>query len=616
MINAIAELGRYAKEQDPQMTDFDIWLEDSYDGGKYDIVFFIVLERSDDTKEWYYKKIDVHENGPHLKNNLVYKRGSSRGTDKTPTAKVAKSISGTFKQKVMAWFVSNKDAAFLDPSEKEFLDKIHSVLKQNEEPIIGDLEDQHKLIEAKGVVISLQLIENENKKYIGDIPSIAAFIIQESKASYKFSKTFKKYSYSTDKICSVCNDLKKEVFGFFTSLGFYTVDKPGMVSGGFQQDQSWKNYPVCLDCALDIENGIKEKERFFDFRFYGCRYYIIPKVMHGIGRSTIIDTIKEYNQEQRISDSAKMSTLNPEEDVIWDLKEYKNHAHFSLLFYDKPNKGVFRIVENIEEVLPSRIRKLYDVKERVDDIFIFRLPEKEGKRIFRFSFGSLRLFFPRDEIRGNHDKDFLQIVHKIFAGIPVKYEFLIRKIMRVVHERFVNEKNEWYQVINGLMVLLYLNGLGLLTNLKGEQFMAVEFDESFEITKEDEYEVKVSNFFTQFESFFNAHEKKAIFLIGVLTQLLMKIQYSLRQSTPFRKQLKGLRMDSSDIVGLLPKINEKLDSYDRNYYQELNKLIAKLLLQSGDQKQWNLTIDEMNYIFVLGMNLSEYFKIKKENEED
>ena len=45
MINAIAELGRFEKEKNPSMTDFDVWLGDSYDNGKYDIVFFIVLEK-------------------------------------------------------------------------------------------------------------------------------------------------------------------------------------------------------------------------------------------------------------------------------------------------------------------------------------------------------------------------------------------------------------------------------------------------------------------------------------------------------------------------------------------------------------------------------------------
>ncbi len=616
MIKAIAELGRYSKKNTPELTAFDIWLEDSYDNGKYDIVFFIVLERDDDRSEWKYKKIDISENGNHLKNKLIYKRGASRGTDKTPTAKVAKSIVGTFRLKIKAWFDLNKETSFLEESERKFLNQISDLFSTDEERIIKDLEEQFKLIDAKGVVLSLQFIENSDLKYIGDFDFFSGFIVQESKTAYKFSKTFKKYSFSNDKVCSVCNDLKQEVFGYFTSLGFYTVDKPGMVTGGFRQDLSWKNYPVCLDCALDIENGIKFKEKHFDLRFYGFRYYLIPTIIHDKGKSEIIDAIAEYNRNQKINSKSKNAVLNPEEDVFDLLKDYQNHVHFNLLFYDKPNKGVFRILESIEEVLPSRIRRLYETKDYVDGLFIFKKPEKDGKRIFRYSFGILRDFFPSGKIRGNHDKIFLQIVHKIFAGLPIQYEFLVTHIMRAVRNRFVNNSNYWFQTLSGFMMLIYFYKLGILNNFKGAVNMTPDFYKSFEIRKTDDYEVKVDGFFDQFNDFFKTNNKRGIFLIGVLTQFLMNIQKDKRDSTPFRSQLKGLKMDANDITGLLPKLVEKLEQYEKNYYTKLEKLISKYLISAGDHKNWIFTIDEMNYIFVLGMNLSGYFKILQEEKEN
>lgn len=616
MINAIAELGRYAKENTPDLTAFDIWLEDSYDDGKYDVVFFIVLAKDEEKSDWKYEKIDIKENGKHLKNKLIYKRGSPRGTDITPTAKVARSIGGTFRQKIKAWFESNKDAEFLEDSEKEFFNHIFELLSIEEEKIIKDLEKEYKAIEAKGVVLSLQFFEQSDAKYIGDVDSISGFIVQESKTAYKFSKTFKKYSFSRDRVCSICKEVKKEVFGYFTSLGFYTVDKPGMVTGGFRQDQSWKNYPVCLDCALDIENGIKLKEKYFDFRFYGFRYYLIPKIIQGKGKSEIMEAIADYNKNQKVNDKLKKTTLNAEEEVFDLLKNYQNHVHFNLLFYDKPNKGVFRILENIEEVLPSRIKRLYEIKEYVDGLFLFKQPEKDGIRIFSYSFGVLRDFFPRDKLHGNHDKNFLQIVHKIFAGLPVQYEFLVNHIMKAVRNRFANKNNYWYLSLSGFMMLLYFQKLGILTSFKGVDTMTSDFYKSFEIKKDDDYEEKVNGYFEQFNAFFKTNDKRGIFLTGVLTKLLLNIQKNERDSTPFRNQLKGLKMDSSDITGLLPKLVEKLEQYKKNYYIKLEKMISKYFISAGDPKTWSLTIDEMNYIFVLGMNLSEYFKIIKEKKED
>ncbi len=615
MINAIAELGRFEKEQNPGMSAFDIWLEDSYDNGKYDIVFFIVLEKKPGESSWNYKNIDIEENGRRLKKSLIYKRGAPRGTDITPTAKVAKSISGTFRQKILAWFASNSSAEFLNKTQKNYLEAVHEQLSSTQEQIITDLEEKQKLTDCKGIVLSVKLIEDGNEKYIGDIDFISVFITQKSKSAYQYSKTFKKYSLSQNKICAVCKKEQSEVFGFFTSLGFYTVDKPGMVTGGLNQADSWKNYPVCMNCCLDIETGIKFKEQYLDFWFYGFHYYLLPTLIHGEGKTDILEAITEFKKKQEINDKSKQNILNSEDEVLDLLKNFDNHVHFNLLFYNKPNKGVFRILENIEEVLPSRINTLFEAKSHVDNFFMFKLPEnKKGKRIYRFNFGILRDFFPREDARGNHDKHFLQITRKIFSGLPVRYNFLLTHIMGAIRHNFVNDESMWYRSLSGFMLLIYLRWLGILTPTKGANDMSLEFYKEFKIQNNDSFDEKVQWFFKNFEDFFTDSALKGIFLTGVLTQFLLAIQKMERNSTPFRSQLKGLKMNQKDITGLLPKIIEKLEQYDANYYRQLEQLIAKYYVLAGHTDSWNLTIDEMNYIFVLGMNLSEYFKIEKEKK--
>jgi len=175
MINSIAELGRFEKNKNPDLTSFDIWLEDSVDNGNYPNLFLIEFIKAD--SKWTFGRIDVWQNSSNLKSKLLYKFGSPGGPNITPTSKVTKSIEVTIPRKIINWFESNK-----------------------------------------------------NKKFLST---------EESKQGYKYSSTFKKYSFSKNETCSVCNKVK-EVFGFFTSLAFYTVDKPGMVTGGFQQDKSWK----------------------------------------------------------------------------------------------------------------------------------------------------------------------------------------------------------------------------------------------------------------------------------------------------------------------------------------------------------------------------------------
>ena len=140
--------------------------------------------------------------------------------------------------------------------------------------------------------------------------------------------------------------------------------------------------------------------------------------------------------------------------------------------------------------------------------------------------------------------------------------------------------------------------------------MDKQFYDSFEIKSKEELETKSALFFDNFKEFFSTDIHRSIFLVGVLSQFLLNIQSRERGATPFRSKLKGLKMDARDITSLVPEIIDKLEQYKWNYpYLPLEKLIAKYLLSAGDFRNWNMSVDEMNFIFVLGMNLSKYFKI-------
>jgi len=125
---------------------------------------------------------------------------------------------------------------------------------------------------------------------------------------------------------------------------------------------------------------------------------------------------------------------------------------------------------------------------------------------------------------------------------------------------------------------------------------------------------KIENFFKGNEKTFYNAQSKAAFLLGVLGKKLINIQNQERGSTPFIKQFKNLTMNERDIKALYPKIINKLQEYDKNYYQQLEEVISDYLILSGTN--WSLSVDEINYYFVLGLTLHklETFKTKKEEE--
>ncbi len=657
MINAIAELGKYEKANNPNISSFDIWLEDSYDEKNYPHLLLIEFKKEkNEAKEnlfgedwkWVFSRVDYREHSANFKSKLLYKRGKgSNGTDLTPTSKVTE-IEKTFEKKIVKWFESNKNYDFLNDAEKYFLNSIEAEFKEKSDEILLLLKEKSDLIDTKGFVLSISFQEKGKQKFIGDFDFFSKFITEKSKIDYKYSKTFKKYSFSKDKLCSICNKKKAEVFGYFTSLKFYNVDKPGMITGGFEHNKSWKNYPICLDCALDIELGIKMMEKNLSFGFYGLRYYLIPKTTNENAKEEIIDTILEYKKSQRINDADRVTITNAQNEVFDILKKKKNNVTFNLLFFDKPQKSVFRILALIEDVLPSRIKQLFETKDFVDKLFIFKNEQsKEGKILYKFNFGTLNNIFPfhykQQKLVGKY-KAYLQSIEAIFNNTKIDYQFLIQNLMDLIRKLFIHyEKtintddsfffyNSFWKkfevnqshikaiTLTNFMLINFLNKLNLFRLKSKENEMDRQFYESFEINSKDELETKVELFFENFRKFFESDAHRSIFLMGGLTQFLLNIQKKpdVRGATPFRSKLKGLKMDARDISTLLPEIIDKLEQYKSNYYVPLEKLISQYLISAGNFKDWNLPVDEMNYVFVLGMNLSKYFKIKSEekNMED
>ncbi|MBW2604950.1 MAG: TIGR02556 family CRISPR-associated protein [Deltaproteobacteria bacterium] len=614
MINAIAELGQYEKSIKPDISSFDIWLEDSFDNGKNPNLFLIKLKRDDDLPIYRYHGIDVWENSSKLKSKLLYKRHASRGADKTPTGKVSEKIETSFQQKILGWFTANSANKLLTKEQQGFLADIGSELKDKSELIVSDLKHHFFLVDKKGVVLSVLLDEAGEEKFIGDFDFSPKFITAGSEKSYKYKHNT--FSFFGKKHCSICKMKKEEVFGFFSSLAFYTVDKPGMVTGGFRQTDSWKNYPVCLDCALDVEMGIKMMERQFDFTFYGLRYYLIPKTINKSAKNKIIDVIIDYKRSPKVGDSDRRKLTNAKDEVFALLMDKDNRLSFNLVFYDKPKKGEFKILSSIEEVLPSKIRRLFAAKDWVDNLCFFKDHlNDEGKPLFRFNFGVLRDFFPSRKTEGNHDKSFLMLTSKIFNGSGIEYQFVVRRIIDRIRSLFTEDGPFWFQAMQGFMLVNFMNALNLFQNIPKENKMDQTFFEEFKIDKKETFEEKVKLFFTKFSDFFTHDAHRGIFLMGVLAQFLLNIQRNGRNAAPFRSRLKGLKMNARDISFLLPDIIEKIERYKKQYggqyqYKNVADLTSKYLISAGNYNNWRVPIDEMNFIFVLGMNLSRYFKIQ------
>ncbi|MGC9366075.1 MAG: TIGR02556 family CRISPR-associated protein, partial [bacterium] len=580
MIQAIKDIGEYAiKSENKSINDpLDILIDDpepNHNNPKYRNILLMKI-----SKDFNYKGIDVEEYSRRNIKKYLYRQGSPNGTDITPTSRITTIEKTLIKIKILPWF--KKYLKYDLKNNDDFLNKIYECLLKHKNTILNDLNSIYKGFDKNtNAVLSLKI----NDKYIGEIDIFRRILLNEAEKIY-YTK-FSLESKGKDKICCICNKQNKEVFGFVGTYKFYTVDKPGFVSGGFKQKNAWINYPVCLSCALKLEEGKNFLHNNLDFNFYGFRYHLIPKFLLNINynkRDELLYILKNWKNPKFDKKGIKeFRKLTDDEDEILELmSEQKNFLNMNFMFYDAPkgyDGSVFNILLYIEDILPSRLKKLFEVKKEVENIDIFN--NLTFPLIYNFKI--LRYFFPKVSNNRTYDKYFLDIVRKIISNRPVDYNFIIKFIIRRIREDFISNINTKISTLNGFMLLNYLNKLKILgieeeKIMSNENLKVIDFNEK---NSKNDFKVKINKFFSEFNSFFNCSEKKAIFLEGVLTQKLLNIQFQERNSTPFRVKLKSLKLDEKQIKKILPEIQNKLEEYNKNYYKNLESLISELFILAG-----------------------------------
>lgn len=624
MIQSIMKIGRWVRENGNSEDLIRDFIQNPNEKGNISKVFAIVLKQQ--KKGFVYDRVNVEEFSETKLIKYLYRHGSSRGSDVTPTSKFAGDMEKTFKNKIhkcIGDIEKEKSSIGLTSDEQRIITQTNKALSASEKDIIISLQKQLEDIDQKkGSILTLAFTGNGGKQYIGDMELFRKIL--QNKAKEKYYKQYGKESLGQDQICSVCHEKQKEVYGFVNTYNFYTVDKPGFVSGGFKQRDAWKNYPVCYDCAVNMEQGKKYLTENLNFSFYGFNYLLIPKFITGRLIEESMDILEDAF-EQKASELLKSGfekkfryRLTSAENEIFDLiSEQEDYISFDFLFYAE-KQAAFNILLHIEDVLPSMFRRLFQIKAHIDQIDIFKKiktdKNDEGKRLV-FNFGILRDFFPLISKKRTYDKNFLELAGKIFSYKPIDYNFVMQAIVRKIRPAFISNKSTKILCLKGYMLLNFLAKLGILSKggVKMDIKIIDDIKESFS-SDDKTYSEKIEKFFTAHGGFFDCAPKKACFLTGVLVRKVLNIQFKANNATPFQKKLHGLRLSESIIKNVSKEAQAKLEQYKKNYYRELETVISQYMTAGGNN--WLITNDEISFYFTTGMNLADLFKTKKEEEDN
>lgn len=609
MIDAIKEIGEYALSSSGKSLDdlTTILVQDPASTPQYKHVLAVILQKNE--HPFSYRETRHEEYKKDFQNRYLYRKGPPRGTDLTPTTRIT-DIKRTFEKKFVQWFSNASKDKSLDLSKenKQLLIELKRCIDTHKEQIYTDLESAYNNFQSNEHGIITLIIKDQTKeRYLGDHPLFVSILHARSIRRFYFK--YNKESKAINKICSVCTTQTPEVFGFVDTYKFYTVDKQGFVTGGFDQSQAWKNYPVCSKCALTLEVGKKYVDEYLNYKSYGFDYFIIPRLFTSKRTNEVFNELKTFREEldkPSIPITGRIGNLfsDSEEEILEVLAQKDDFLNFNFMFFEK-DQSAFRILLLIEDVFPSYLNRLFAVKRKVDNKSLYAEEEP-------FSFKKIWVFFPRkNEENQNLSKYFLELTYKIFSQKKINYHFLIRRFIQKIRFEFRNNYPTQKSILSAWQILEYLNILNLLHSLPRGGKKMVKTTTKHSIGNKEK--LSTEQFFSENQAFFDPDQpaKRAIFLEGILTQKLLNIQYRKRKSTPFRSKLHGLKLDERLVRRLLPEIQNKLEEYDKNYYYELEKQISYYFIQAGEG--WKIPNDEISFYFVLGMNLHNI--TKKRDEE-
>lgn len=582
MLEDIYKIGLIRQKKQEQIMDNSI-IPDKI--SKMDKVYAIQFD-----EELNFTGVNVQEFNDERQYQYLLRKGSSNGINYGPTSQITE-IEKTLQKKIMPWFKTVMES-FDDPKEKA--NKIYLQMEENKDKIMEQIKQTFMAKEKNLLTIMI------DTKFPYDISWMFEC----------YGKLVKSAIFGTnlhEGICYICKEKKVPIVPEYGVYKFYTKDKPGFISGGFQEQDFWRNCPVCVNCQPIINMARQYIEENLKYRYYGLNYYIIPST---VGNTEDLEEILDIlagneTKKQTLAQDAKEAFEYENEQILYTLKDTNNMNSFRIFFVQKSNAAE-RILLDVKDIYPNRFKQMYHAKEIVDgkyqELLKFTNKDKQIETI-KFNFSFLREFLSKSDDK-NMDNDlnkiFLSLTESIFYQNKIKLETIIIHIMRKLRRMLQEEElgKLKFATIKAIASIQYLILIGCLER-KEENRVESQFDELFK----------------KYEFGLDSNLKRALVLVGALVQKVMNIQYKEISSTPFSKNLKSLQLRESEVKGLIAQAVNKMQEY--NYYslksQEIVKEIAKLLLVTKDE--WKLSVDELNFYIVAGMALQKEIYGQEEKGE-
>lgn len=553
MLDAIYKLGELVIQKE-QLDLLNILLPNK----KLDTVITVEILQEDNVFRYNKTFQEDYDSKNYIK--YLHKGGNGSGLNPSPSAQFTNDWQKkTYPKKFLRWFESHK-------KETELFNQLNELLTENKQLILKDIETIHENLDKKQtILLTLCIVKDNENYYVGDISEFRD-VVQKTYIA-KYSKGAKKIN--GDGVCRFCNE-HKTVYGNVLpalDLNFATSEKLGNTPNSILAE-TWKQIPICYDCATYLSAGKNFIEDYLKFKEDGLTYYVIPNFMF----ESEDGFDKLYNIVTRLNNQDSRNINNLEHKLSIISKNLNDVVELKFVFYEIVNSA-FNILSHVDGGIPSHISKLHNLqKELINNEKYAPLHESylNSKKINFQDDNWYKLIIKTFEFT---NKEYLEIIGSILTNKNMNYSLLLTHIMDKIRDDWNNNdsfvRNDF---LNAMMLIQLLN----------------------ELNKEDNMDL-------------DTHDKRCCYYAGQLSRRVINTQYGDGKNKPFKNQLYGLRLDETKIRNLIVKSIAKLDEYDR-YYKDLSDEFNEDFKESLNQ--WDLTNDETSWYFLTG-----YLEPKKKESE-
>lgn len=515
---------------------------------------------------------------------VVYRSGPPNGTDFTPCCKLAGNTANRLSLAVKKLLKYSNLAL----EQRSWLQRTVAVFQENQDTLWDEVETAAKQMgingmDHRGYVYWCRDTGSAGLDAVYDWPEVKDFLVAQF--LNPFSKGGKRFG-----TCIVCNQPNVLVYGNFSVLACYNLDKPGSIAGGFRAEQAHRNLPVCEHCALALAEAFNVVDTQLKGIMGGQPYLLLPYSHHPAIRADLKALLEQRPHPFTIGKTHDL--LVDSGRLLDSFAGYGDQLAFSLVFF-KEEQASWRIQTEVQHLHPSRIRELCAARQQIAQAMDLAVERQNGIQPLNITAQTFRNLAGT---AGKASADTLRTwLVALFDHRTIDARHFLRclvdKLMTIgkTHPEYLNNstRHAW-----GLYRYALLTGLISPPSTVDHRMTETIPNSPF------------GRYLQTHRDFFHKPELAVAFLTGCYASIVVTVQYRMRNTTPFTKKFMGRLLNRSFLSQIYRECHTKLAQYGKLGFvlTTLDPDLAHAWVQLGNS--WNVPDEVATFAFMIGYSLS------------